>query len=507
MSGEQQAAASAGAAGEASFLSQVIEATPENQREMTWQRGEDQETVRVQDLVQALVGEVQKGSVKVEKDAMRTIKAAIAKIDAVVSKQLAAIMHHPKFQKLEGTWRGLQYLVQNTETSPMLKIKAIQCTKDDMKKDLERAVEFDQSNIWKKMYEDEFGIAGGKPYGALIGDYEFENHPEDIDTLQRMSTVAAAAFCPFITSPAASVFKLNSWTEINKHRDLEKIFDSPEYIKWNAFRDSEDSRFVVMAMPRVLSRLPWGKNTKKVDDFDFEEVPLGPDGNPISVDHNQYCWMNASYVLANRLTDAFAKTGMCVAIRGKLGGGLVEGLPTHVVKTEDGEFDAKCPTEIGITDRREAELSKLGFLSLCHYKNQDYAVFFGGQTIQKPKKYDRPEATANASISSRLPFIMAASRFNHYLKVLARDRIGSFMEREDCEKFLDRWIHNYVSADPNPDEYSKARTPLREAKVEVKEVPGKPGSYQAICWIRPFLQLEELTSSMRLVARIPKRPG
>jgi type VI secretion system protein ImpC len=371
-------------------------------------------------------------------------------------------------------------------------------------KDVDKAVEFDQSQIFKKLYENEFGTPGGEPYGALIGDYEFTNHPEDIDLLSKMSNVAAAAFCPFITSASPQLFGFESYTELSKPRDLEKIFDTVEYTKWKSFRESEDSRFVTLTMPRVLARLPYGSMTMPVDEFDYEEGELDARGKPKPMAHENYCWMNAAYVLGARLTDAFAKYGFCVAIRGAEGGGKVEGLPAHVFISDDGDPDLKCPTEIGITDRREAEMSKLGFLPLCHYKNTDYAVFFGAQTAQKPKKYDRPEATANAAISARLPYLMATSRFAHYLKVIGRDKIGSFMEVEDCQKWLERWIANYISADPKPSEDVKARYPLREAKIEVREVPGQPGTYNAIAWLRPWLQLEELTTSMRLVARIPQ---
>jgi type VI secretion system protein ImpC len=380
----------------------------------------------------------------------------------------------------------------------------INCSKRELFKDLDRAVEFDQSQAFKKLYENEFGTPGGEPYGALIGDYEFTNHPEDIDLLSKMSNVAAAAFCPFITSASPQLFGFESYTELSKPRDLEKIFDTVEYTKWKSFRESEDSRFVTLTMPRVLARLPYGSMTMPVDEFDYEEGELDARGKPKPMAHENYCWMNAAYVLGARLTDAFAKYGFCVAIRGAEGGGKVEGLPAHVFISDDGDPDLKCPTEIGITDRREAEMSKLGFLPLCHYKNTDYAVFFGAQTAQKPKKYDRPEATANAAISARLPYLMATSRFAHYLKVIGRDKIGSFMEVEDCQKWLERWIANYISADPKPSEDVKARYPLREAKIEVREVPGQPGTYNAIAWLRPWLQLEELTTSMRLVARIPQ---
>jgi type VI secretion system protein ImpC len=477
---------------EGSILDQAIKATKQT------------ETSRARELLRTLTEEALKGTVTWNKDVTRTLNAGIKAIDEAVSKQLAAIMHAPKFQQLEGTWRGLHHLVMNTETSAMLRLRVINCSKRELFKDLDRAVEFDQSQAFKKLYENEFGTPGGEPYGALIGDYEFTNHPEDIDLLSKMSNVAAAAFCPFITSASPQLFGFESFTELSKPRDLEKIFDTVEYAKWKSFRESEDSRFVTLTMPRVLARLPYGSMTTPVDEFDYEEGELDARGKPKPMAHEHYCWMNAAYVLGTRLTDAFAKYGFCVAIRGAEGGGKVEGLPAHVFISDDGDPDLKCPTEIGITDRREAEMSKLGFLPLCHYKNTDYAVFFGAQTAQKPKKYDRPEATANAAISARLPYLMATSRFAHYLKVIGRDKIGSFMEVEDCQKWLERWIANYISADPKPSEDVKARYPLREAKIEVREVPGQPGTYNAIAWLRPWLQLEELTTSMRLVARIPQ---
>jgi type VI secretion system protein ImpC len=491
---EQQAAAETTMAA-GSLLDEAIAATKQT------------EPSRAKDLISALVSEATKGTISFNKDVTRTINDGIKAIDAVVSQQLAAIMHHPDFQRLEGSWRGLNYMVMNSETGSQLRIKVLNCGKRELFKDVDRAVEFDQSQIFKKIYENEFGQPGGEPYGAMIGDFEFTNHPEDIDLLSKMSNVAAAAFCPFISAADPGLFGFDDWTELSKPRDLEKIFDTVEYTKWRAFRDSEDSRFVSLTMPRTLARLPYGANTKPVEEFGYEEVPLGTRGESISVGHKQYCWMNTAYVLGTRLTDAFAKTGFCVAIRGTESGGKVEGLPAHIFKADDGDTDLKCPTEVGITDRREAELSKLGFMALSHFRNTDYAVFFGGQTVQKPKKYDRPEATANAAISARLPYIMATSRFSHYLKVIARDKIGSAMEREDVEAWLDRWIHNYVSADPKPSPEVKARYPLREAKIEVTEVPGQPGVYNAVAYMRPWLQLEELTASMRMVARIPKMGG
>jgi type VI secretion system protein ImpC len=495
MSAPQQAAAAATAETQeaGSILDQCIAATKQTEKD------------RAKELIRTLTDEALKGTVSFSKNVTVTIKAGIAAIDRVLSKQLAAILHHPEFQKMESTWRGLNHLVMNTETSTTLKIKVLNVSKKDLFKDVDKAVEFDQSQIFKKLYENEFGSPGGEPYGTLIGDYEFTNHPEDVELLSKMSNVAAAAFCPFITAASPNLFGFGDWKELSKPRDLAKIFDTIEYTKWKSYRDSEDSRFVTLVMPRVLSRLPYGANTKPIEEFNFEEVELDERGNAKPVPHEHYAWMNASHVMGTKMTDAFAKYGWCTAIRGAEGGGKVEGLPAHVFTSDDGDADLKCPTEIGITDRREAELSGLGFLPLCHYKNTDYAVFFGAQTTQKPKKYDRPEATANAAISARLPYIMATSRIAHYLKVMARDKIGSFMEASDCEAWLNRWIKNYVNSNKDAGQETKAKYPLAEAKVKVEEIPGKPGSYNAVAWMRPWLQFEELTTSLRMVASIPKK--
>ncbi len=488
----QAATEEAEGAAEVSLLDQAIGATKQTEPD------------RAQELLKTLSEEALKGTVTYSKNLTVTFNKAIAAIDEQMSKQLNAVMHHEKFQKMEGTWRGLHHLVMNSETGAGLKIRCLNVKKKDLYKDLSKAVEFDQSQTFKKIYENEFGTPGGEPYGALIGDYEFTNHPEDIELLSNMSNVAAASFAPFITASAPGMFGFESYSELSKPRDLEKIFDSIEYAKWRSFRESEDSRFVTMTMPRALARLPYGEATSPIEEFAFEEAPKDSAGAEKSMEHDDYCWMNSAYVMGARLTDAFSQYGWCTAIRGAEGGGKVEGLPSHVFTSDDGDADQKCPTEIGITDRREAELSKLGFLPLCHYKNTDYAVFFGAQTAQKPKKYDRPEATANAAISARLPYIMATSRFAHYLKVMARDKIGSFMEASDCEVWLNRWIQNYVNADAGGGQEMKAKYPLAEAKVTVKEIPGAPGSYNAVAWMRPWLQMEELTTSMRMVARIPQ---
>lgn len=465
------------------------------------------EKPRRNELIRSLVEESLKGTVKFDKNVGKTITNAMTAIDAAMSTQLAAIMHDDAFQKLEGSWRGLHHLVMSSETGSTLKIRVMNIGKRELFKDLDKAVEFDQSQTFKKIYEAEFGSPGGEPYGALIGDYEFTNHPEDIDTLSKMSQVAAAGFAPFLSAADPKLIGMDSYSELSKPRDLEKIFLDESYAKWRSFRDSEDSRFAVLTMPRSLSRLPYGKNTKVVEEFDYEEVELDEKGNSKPVNHGNYAWMNSSYVLGAQMTSAYSKFGWCTAIRGAENGGKVEGLPAHIFTADDGDQAMKCPTEIAITDRREAELSKLGFLPLCHYKNTDYAVFFGSQTTQKPKKYDKPEATANAAISARLPYIMATSRIAHFLKVIARDKIGSFMERQDCEDWLKRWIANYVSTDPHPSDDVKARYPLAEAEIKVEDIPGSPGSYNAVAHLRPWLQLEELTSSLRLVAKIPAKSG
>jgi type VI secretion system protein ImpC len=470
------------AAAPESLLEQAIAATKQTERDTA------------SDLIKTLTDSALQGTVTWDKSLTASINKAISSIDALLSTQLAKVMHDEGFKKLEGSWRGLHHLVFKTETSVNLKIRMLNVTKKELYKDLDKAVEFDQSQLYRKIYESEFGTPGGQPYGVMVGDFEFSNHPDDMTMLKHISEVSAAGFCPFVTAPSPELFGFDQWSDLAGPRDLAKIFDTPEYAKWKSFRESDDSRFVVMAMPRVLARLPYGEATKPVDGFSYEEFASDED----------YCWMNAAYAYAKTLTHAFAQHGWCTAIRGAENGGKVEDLPLHTFKSDDGDVDYQCPTEVGITDRREAELSGLGFLPLCHYKNTDYAVFFGAQTTQKPKVYDRPEASANAQISARMPYIMATSRFAHYLKILARDKIGSFMEAGDVEVWLNRWILNYANANANANEQLKAKYPLSEARVTVKEMPGRPGAYQAVAWLRPWLQMEELTTSMRLVASIPK---
>jgi type VI secretion system protein ImpC len=446
--------------------------------------------------IATLVDEVMKGTLRVSKDLEATINARIADIDRLLSAQLNEVMHHPEFQKLEAAWRGLHYFVTQSETGTQLKIRVLNVSKDEVRKDLEKAVEFDQSALFKKVYEEEYGMFGGAPYGALIGDYEFGRNPQDIGLLEKLSNVAAAAHAPLFTAANPALMGLDNFTDLPNPRDLAKKFETPDYAKWKSFRESDDSRYVGLALPHILMRLPYGPDTVPVETFNFKERVDG-------TDHSKYVWGNAAYAIGARLTDAFAKYGWCAAIRGVEGGGRVDGLPTHTFRTDDGEIAMKCPTEIAITDRREKELSDLGFIPLVHCKGTDYAAFFGMQSCQKSKKFDTDSANANARLSTQLQYMMAMSRFAHYLKAIMRDKIGSFMTRKDCENFLNRWISKYVVSNDDAGPEIKAKFPLKEARVEVAEVPGKPGCYRAVAFLKPHFQLDELTVSLRLVADLP----
>jgi len=429
-------------------------------------------------------------------DVVEAINQRIAQIDELISLQLNEIMHHPDFQKLEATWRGLHYLVMNTETSTTLKLRVLNVSRKDLQKDLDSAVEFDQSALFKMVYEAEYGTLGGTPYSVLVGDYEFGRHPQDTALLEKISNVAAAAHAPFVAAASPSLFDMASFSELTGPRDLAKIFETAEMVKWRSFRASEDSRYVALAMPHVLMRLPYGPNTVPVEGVNFIEDTDGRD-------HSKYLWGNAAWALAVRITDAFAKYGWTAAIRGVEGGGKVEGLPTHTFKTDEGDVALKCPTEIAITDRREKELNDLGFISLIHCKNTDYAAFFGGQSANKPKVYNTNEANANSRISAMLPYMLVSSRFAHYLKVMLRDKIGSFQTRGNITNYLNTWISNYVLLDDDATQGMKARFPLREARIDVYDVPGRPGVFRANVFLRPHFQLEELSASIRLVAELP----
>ncbi len=450
------------------------------------------------DMIAEFVGQVMSGEMTMSKNMDLTINSRIAEIDRLLSAQLNEIMHHEDFQKLEGSWRGLHYLVKNTLTSSQQKIRVMSVTKKDLLKDFERALEFDQSSLFKKIYEEEYGTFGGAPFGALIGDFEFGNHPQDMALLENISQVAAAAHAPFFSAASAGMFGWDEFADMTEVRDISKIFDRTEYMKWRSFRESEDSRYVGLTMPHVLMREPYGAATRPTETFNYEEDVDG-------TNHKKYLWGNAAYALGVRLTEAFSMHGWCVAIRGVEGGGLVDGLPTHTFATDEGEIAMKCPTEVAITDRREKEFADNGFIPLVHCKGTDYAAFFAAQSANKAKKYDTDAANANARLSTQLQYIMAVSRFAHYLKSMVRDKIGSFMSREDATNFLNRWIANYVLASDTASPAAKAARPLREARVDVVEVPGKPGAYRAVAFLRPHFQLDELSVSLRLVADLPKQ--
>jgi len=497
MSAEEQTQADAVAAAKTTsepslldtILSKGIRARDEDTRD--WGRG----------LLKEFVSQLLDPKMVVAKDTAKTISLRFAEMVRLLSAQLIEIMHHTDFQQLESSWRGLHYLVHQTETSTTLKIRVLNVSKKDLLKDLERASEFDQSALFKKVYEDEYGTFGGAPFGTLIGDYEFGKHPQDVALLERISNVAAAAHAPFISAAGPDLFNMDSFTELGGPRDMAKVFDTAEYTKWKSFRDSEDSRFVGLTLPHVLGRLPYGQDTSPIEAFNFEEEVDG-------TDHSKYLWTNAAYAFGTRITESFSKYGWLATIRGVEGGGLVEGLPTHTFKTDEGEVALKCPTELAITDRREKELNDLGFIPLCHCKGTDFAAFFGAQSAQKPKLYDTDEANANARLSTMLQYLLCTSRFAHYLKAMARDKVGAFMEREDCERWLNRWIGNYVLGNPeDAGQEAKAKSPLREARIVVRDVPGKPGCYEAVAHLRPHYQLDELSVSLRLVAELPQSKG
>ncbi|MCA9512969.1 MAG: type VI secretion system contractile sheath large subunit [Myxococcota bacterium] len=452
---------------------------------------------RARELVRNFVAELLDPGMVTAKGVTKTINARIAAIDELLSKQVNAILHHPEFQQLEASWRGLHKLVHGSETGENLKVRVLNVSKKDLLKDFKAAPEFTESALWKKVYEYEFGLYGGDPYGALVGDFEFGKGPQDVELLTEMSQVAAAAHAPFITASAPDMFGMDSFTQMPNPRDLAKIFDksNPENTKWLSFRDSEDSRFVAMVLPHVLRRLPYSMKDNPVENFDFDEQ---------ATEHDHYCWGNAAYDYAQRLTAAFAQHHWCVAIRGPEGGGMVEDLPIHTFKTAEGDVAAKCPTEVMIPDTREKELSDLGFIGLLNCKNTDYAAFFGGNSVQRPRKYDTKEATANAKLSSQIPYLMATSRIAHYLKAICRDKIGSFMSRSECETFLNRWIKNLELDMDDATQEAKAQRPLREARIDVIDDKARPGCYQAIAYLKPHFQLDELGVSLRLVADLPE---
>jgi len=453
--------------------------------------------------VKTLAEQALSATTLVSDDAIKSIQAIIAELDKKLSEQINLIMHHEDFKALEGTWRGLAHLINKTETDEKLKIRIFNISKKDLGKTVKKfkGTAWDQSPLFKKMYEDEFGTPGGEPYGCLVGDYHFDHTPPDVEILSGMAQIASAAHAPFLAGAAPSTLNMDSWQQLGDPRDLTKIFQTPEYAPWRSLRDSDDAKYIGLAMPRFLSRIPYGAKTSPVEEFDFEEDTEG-------ADHSKYVWSNSAFAMATNVTRAFKLYGWCARIRGAESGGMLEGLPCHTFPTDDGGVDMKCPTEIAISDRREAELAKNGFMPLLHRKNTDVAAFIGAQSLQKPFEYTDPDATANANLSARLPYLFAACRFAHYLKCIVRDKIGSFKERNEMEAWLNKWISNYVLSNPaSAGEETKAKFPLSAAEVTVEEVEGNPGYYSSKFYLRPHYQLEGLTVSLRLVSKLPSAKG
>jgi len=453
----------------------------------------------IEKAVRTLAAQAMEGVATISDDATKSIEAIIAQIDKKLSEQINIIIHHNDFQSLEGSWRGLSYLVNTTETDETLKIRVLNISRKDLSKTITKfkGTAWDQSPLFKALYESEFGMPGGQPYGSIVGDYYFDHQPESVEIMSGMAQIAAAAHAPFLAAANPTVLNMESWQELSNPRDLTKIFQSAEYASWRSLRDSDDARYIGLTMPRVLGRLPYGAKTKPVDEFAFEEET---DGKV----HEKYCWMNAAYAMGVNINRAFKTYGWCTRIRGVESGGMVEGLPVHTFPTDDGGVDMKCPTEIAITDRRESELAKNGFMPLSHWKNTDYAVFVGAQSLQKPAEYADADATANANLSARLPYLFSTCRFAHYLKCMVRDKIGSFKEANDMQTWLNNWILQYVTGSPETaSEDEKARRPLAGAEVVVAEIPGNPGYYSSKFFLRPHYQLEGLTISLRLVSKLP----
>ncbi len=453
----------------------------------------------VSGAVKTLLAFSRRNKVVVHEDVVQTIEQLVAELDKKISAQLSNVLHSSRFQKLEGAWRGLHYLVRNTDTSANLKIKFMNISKVELGRTLRRykGVIWDQSPIFKKIYEHEFGQFGGEPYGCLVADYEFDHSPGDVALLTEMSKIAAAAHAPFISAASPELFQMDSWSELSNPRDVSKIFTSTEYASWRRLRESNDSRYLALTMPRFVARLPYGPKTNPIEEFGFEEA--------VNINSpKDFCWANSAYAMAANVTKAFKLYGWCTKIRGVESGGAVDVLPKYVLPSVEDDFDLHCPTEIAISDRREHELSESGFLPLVYRKNSDMAAFIGAKTLHKPAVYEDDDATANANLSSRLPYIFATCRFAHYLKCIVRDKIGSFKSRDDTQRWLNEWLMNYVDGDPSiSSEATKSRRPLSAAEVVVDEIPENPGYYRAQFFLRPHFQLEGLTVSLRLVSKLP----
>ncbi|APG18429.1 EvpB family type VI secretion protein [Kosakonia radicincitans DSM 16656] len=474
------------------FLNQVIDNTKAIRRES------DRDRMKTQ--LNNFLAEVTAGTVIVSSDLIGSIEQRISAIDELLSSQVSLIIHAPEFQKKESSWRGLHKLVQ-TSVTENTQVRVLQCTKQELIKDFKSASDFDQSMLFKCVYESEYGTFGGTPFSSFIGDFEFDNTPQDINLLEQISHVAAAAHAPFLSAIAPGMLSMQDFSELPRPRDMAKLFETTDYARWRSFRQNDDSRYIGLTLPRVLGRMPYGSKTIPAETFCFEE----------QINENEsgsdYLWMNSAWELAGKIVESFEEYGWCASIRGVEGGGLVQSLPAYNYTSISGERTMQCPTQVAISDRREKELSDLGFIPLVHCKGTDYAAFFAVQSANKPRLYNSDQANANARLSSQLPYILATSRFAHYLKSIVRDKVGSFMSRSECEEYLQKWIMQYVVASDNAGPETKARYPLREAQIDVVEVPGFPGTYRAIAWLKPHFQLEGLSMSLRLVADLPSAAG
>ena len=454
---------------------------------------------RISQAVQTLAQQALADAAVIGDDVFSTVDAMRAALDRKLSQQMDAIIHHPDFQKLESAWRGLHYLVMNTSTGKDMKIRVMNMSKDECRRMFRqfRDAAWDQSPLFKKVYESEFGQLGGQPYGAFTCDYSFDHSGPDLEVMKGLAKIGAAAHAPFIAGAAPSLFGMESWQELSNPRDLAKLFDATDYLAWRTFRESDDARYLALTMPRFLGRPTYGAKSEPVDAFDYEEETKG--------DHNNHLWINAAYAMATRITEAFSTWGWCTRIRGVESGGTVEGLPTAMFPTDDGGVDLKCPTEIAISDRREAELSAAGMLALVHRKNTDQATFIGGQTVHKPKNFDNADATANSNLSARLPYIFASCRFAHYLKCMVRDWVGGSREEKQLQMDLTNWVMQYVDGSPqSSSESTKAKLPLKGAQVEILPDPENPGYYKGKFMFVPHYQMEGMDIAMSMVSRLPK---
>lgn len=471
-------------------------------------RVKDTEGEKIQSLVRnlALAATERSGTAAISSNAVKSIKSLIEGIDSLMSTQMNEILHAPEVREIEGTWRGLHYLVNNTETDQKLKIRVMNIKKDELSDILEdfEGQMWDQSPVFKKLYTDEYSMFGGEPFGAVVGAYEFSHKPKDVAMLRNLSGIAASAHAPFIAAAAPQLFRMESWQELPNPQDLEQIVSSPDYASWQSLRESEDARYIGLTMPRVLARLPYGAETVPVKGFAFEEQLDGQ--------HDHYVWMNAAFAMGVNINRSHKMTGWGTQIRGVESGGTVLNLPVHTFPTDDGSVAMKCPTEIAIDDRREAELAKLGMMPILHRKNTDVAAFIGAHSLQDDEtragRLVDPDAQANERLSANLPYLFPVSRFAHYLKAIARDKVGTFKERSDMQKWLGEWINRYVLANPAmADDKAKAKRPLAAAEVQVDSVEGRPGYYNARFYLRPHYQLEGINASLRLTSELPSVKG